>query len=756
MASPKESRLVLFSFVLLSITARILVNNGHSNMPASNLHLWRKLGMPTRDPTASVVVGLCSYTRGYELNLSLHASLRRVCSPDATTTKNCAMYMLLLCGDVEPNPGPCKLHMPAPLGGKQRDDHLCGYCDLRVDWSDLAVCCDNCDIWYHRPCHGMTTEEFGNVHDVHWTCFKCNSSNSDNNTFHSFELDSNSYYLHDTSDSPSSVPSPSSFRPSYHSSPVVVSPDTGNNAPRDGIEHDSSHFTDCSQDSVTAGILPPKSNNWRTLVVNADGIIGKVAQFANLVSYTKPDAILMCETKLGSHHHSAEFMPPGYSPPVRRDRASGAGGVLIAIRDCYTAVEVEQPSEIKAEISWTKVSLRNKKSLYLGSYYRTPSGKHSEQLDELEKSIKHIRNLTKNNPGSTIILGGDFNLGDVDWETESIPKNSRERVPGERLISIFNNNRVSQMQREPTRFGRLLDLFVTSKPSLVKTMSTLPGIAYDHDVIVADCDIIPAYTKKAPRKIYIFSKANWDNIRELFGAFARELTTNINQHTVEENWSALKNKIHDLISSHVPSKTTSKRQHLPWMNGELKRKTRRKHRMYKKAKKSKNPKHLERFRQVKKETARDLKRARSQYINNSIKEGLDEGSQKPFWKYIKAQRQDFIGVPPLKHQGKLFSDAKDKAFILLQEFKSVFVSEVLNYVPWMGPSHPPISDLTVHPDGVRKLLNAVKPHKASGPDGIPNRVLKELAGELAPLLAALFNQSLQHGSVPEDWTIRPW
>ncbi|XP_078617860.1 uncharacterized protein LOC144885679 [Branchiostoma floridae x Branchiostoma japonicum] len=495
----------------------------------------------------------------------------------------------------------------------------------------------------------------------------------------------------------SSVCSSASQRgPCYHSSPVVVSPDTGNNAPRDGTEPDSSHSTDCSQDSVTAGLLPPKSHNWRTLVVNADGIIGKVAQFANLVSYTKPDAILMCETKLGSHHHSAEFMPPGYSPPVRRDRASGAGGVLIAIRDCYTAVEVEQPSEIKAEISWTKVSLRNKKSLYLGSYYRTPSGKHSEQLDELEKSIKHIRNLTKNNPGSTIILGGDFNLGDVDWETESIPKNSRERVP--------------------------------------------------------NCDIIPAYTKKAPRKIYIFSKANWDNIRELFGAFARELTTNINQHTVEENWSALKNKIHDLISSHVPSKTTSKRQHLPWMNGELKRKTRRKHRMYKKAKKSKNPKHLERFRQVKKETARDLKRARSQYINNSIKEGLDEGSQKPFWKYIKAQRQDFIGVPPLKHQGKLFSDAKDKAFILLQEFKSVFVSEVLNYVPWMGPSHPPISDLTVHPAGVRKLLNAVKPHKASGPDGIPNRVLKELAGELAPLLAALFNQSLQHGSVPEDWT----
>jgi len=44
------------------------------------------------------------------------------------------------------------------------------------------------------------------------------------------------------------------------------------------------------------------------------------------------------------------------------------------------------------------------------------------------------------------------------------------------------------MQREPTREGRVLDLFYTNKPSLVKAMSTIPGIS-DHDAVVADCDI---------------------------------------------------------------------------------------------------------------------------------------------------------------------------------------------------------------------------------------------------------------------------
>ena len=53
--------------------------------------------------------------------------------------------------------------------------------------------------------------------------------------------------------------------------------------------------------------------------------------------------------------------------------------------------------------------------------------------------------------------------------------------------------------------------------------------------------------------------------------------------------------------------------------------------------------------------------------------------------------------------------------------------------------------------GVKKLLLQLKPHKASGPDRLPNRILKELAHELAPSLTALYNQSLSTKVLPEDW-----
>ena len=48
---------------------------------------------------------------------------------------------------------------------------------------------------------------------------------------------------------------------------------------------------------------------------------------------------------------------------------------------------------------------------------------------------------------------------------------------------------------------------------------------------------------------------------------------------------------------------------------------------------------------------------------------------------------------------------------------------------------PPIK---VNIKGVQKLLKDIKPHKATGPDNIPGRLLKKAAEELAPGLAHLF------------------
>ena len=62
-----------------------------------------------------------------------------------------------------------------------------------------------------------------------------------------------------------------------------------------------------------------------------------------------------------------------------------------------------------------------------------------------------------------------------------------------------------------------------------------------------------------------------------------------------------------------------------------------------------------------------------------------------------------------------------------------------------------MEEIYINEDGVRKLLQKTNPRKATGPDNIPARILKDCASELAPILTIIFNKSLQEGTVSEDW-----
>ncbi len=54
-------------------------------------------------------------------------------------------------------------------------------------------------------------------------------------------------------------------------------------------------------------------------------------------------------------------------------------------------------------------------------------------------------------------------------------------------------------------------------------------------------------------------------------------------------------------------------------------------------------------------------------------------------------------------------------------------------------------------NGVNKLLSNIKPHKATGPDGVPALVLKELKDTIMPVLMDIFQKSLDSDKLPADW-----
>ena len=52
-----------------------------------------------------------------------------------------------------------------------------------------------------------------------------------------------------------------------------------------------------------------------------------------------------------------------------------------------------------------------------------------------------------------------------------------------------------------------------------------------------------------------------------------------------------------------------------------------------------------------------------------------------------------------------------------------------------------------------KIVGKINISKAAGPDLIPDRMLNMLAPELAPIVHAIFTQSLDTGELPRDWSL---
>ncbi len=383
---------------------------------------------------------------------------------------------------------------------------------------------------------------------------------------------------------------------------------------------------------MSARLVPDKQNNWRTLVVNCNGVIGKKAQLANLVSYTDPDVLIVTETKIDGTVSSAEFIPPGYKS-FRKDRKMGGGGVLIALKSKYPAEEVDIRTD--CELIWVKISLRQQRTLYTGAFYRPPSDT-IYSLEELNRSLEQLALKTKNNKNSTIILGGDFNTGEIDWDTLSVKPGSPQKVINEKVVDILDEHHLTQVHREPTREGRLLDLLCTNNPSLTKTSNTIPGIS-DHDVILTDSYLRPQFVKTPPRKIRLFSKADWTKLKEETDEFAKQYAEVHESRTVEENWNAIRDHIDQIIDKFVPAKNISVRYHLPWLTAELKRMCKRKCRMFIKARKSKKHSDWEKFKDYKRFVANEIKKAHWQYLNEILSTSLEENNSKPFWRYIKSQ-----------------------------------------------------------------------------------------------------------------------
>ena len=166
---------------------------------------------------------------------------------------------------------------------------------------------------------------------------------------------------------------------------------------------------------------------------------------------------------------------------------------------------------------------------------------------------------------------------------------------------------------------------------------------------------------KLPWCIRQWSKTDWDKVREEVTQYRDSYFHKASSQPVEDNYKSFQDFIKEIIDTYVQSKMSSVHRNVPWCTPAIKRMCQKKQRLYNKYRKSHRPRDWESFKAHQRATVAALRKARWEYIGGMLNDGLESGNHKPFWRYVKSQRQDNCGVSLLKWNGELHSDSKDKA-----------------------------------------------------------------------------------------------
>ena len=126
------------------------------------------------------------------------------------------------------------------------------------------------------------------------------------------------------------------------------------------------------------------------------------------------------------------------------------------------------------------------------------------------------------------------------------------------LLELIKDHYLSQVVKIPTRNDRTLDLLFTNSPSPVNRVKGMPPIGKaDHDIIYVEYDIKAKRIQQAPRKIYLYKRADMEGLRDHLAQFRDSFLSSDHSHmSVNDMWVSFKSEVLVAIERFIPTKMT--------------------------------------------------------------------------------------------------------------------------------------------------------------------------------------------------------
>ena len=179
-------------------------------------------------------------------------------------------------------------------------------------------------------------------------------------------------------------------------------------------------------------------------LINIRSIVNKLNQFQHFIYSRSFDIITWLSNKIFDN----EILPTNYSI-IRKDRSSHGGNVLLAVNNSKTY----QVSTSPTSLDLLTIRINSSISVIYCLVYIPPrsSNKYFQELFEF---------LTSFNATDDLVLLGDFNFNDINWESlyGFTPHSAK-------FCEIIFDLNLCQLISEPTHIhGNILDLVLTNNP----------------------------------------------------------------------------------------------------------------------------------------------------------------------------------------------------------------------------------------------------------------------------------------------------
>lgn len=489
---------------------------------------------------------------------------------------------------------------------------------------------------------------------------------------------------------------------------------------------------------------------------NARSICNKLLELQLFISVHNPVVLGLCETHADPDMPDSLFCCSGYKI-FRKDRNRFGGGVALLVHQDLFATEVKLSDQYSSvELICVDITMYSIKYRTI-MYYRRPYFLQ-EDVDYFELSMKCLTELVQKSP-KPVILMGDFNLPDVDWNLYSAPANAIYDM----FIKFINEFGLSQLVCTPTRLSdtcknSILDLLITNTHNVISEINVqIPFSTSDHCVIQFSINNPAAnnspwiHSDDDEELYYDFKNADYEMI-ERFLATVNWTYEFSFVFSLEEYWNVFVQFMYRAMQLYVPVRkhSYSSKPGVKKYPKYLKRMFTRKLKLWQKWISSRDVLDKRKYENYAVKCKNAIRMYNAEYESTLV----NCNNLGQFYRYVNAKLSHSKNLPHLKStDGRLITSSIEKANIFNQYFASVFTVDngnapVRNFKLEQNCA---LADVEFSPIKVYRALRSLKPKTSHGPDGLPNILLHNLAGVVCGPLSFIFNASFQSGSLPQCW-----